>query len=140
VGVALGLLAALCQSVATLMLKPLMASGVDAVAASAARMSLALAAHGLLMATCWDGARAQAAIRWRDAGLIFMSAALTMALGMTLILEAMRLGQEGLVAVLSSVTPVLILPLLWVVYRRRPASAAWGGAVLAVAGTALILR
>jgi drug/metabolite transporter (DMT)-like permease len=140
VGVALGLLAALCQSVATLMLKPLMASGVDAVAASAVRMSLALAAHGLLMATGWGGARAQAPIRWRDAGLIFMSAAVAMALGMTLILQAMRLGQAGLVAVLSSVTPILILPLLWVVYRRRPAAAAWGGALLAVAGTAMILR
>jgi drug/metabolite transporter (DMT)-like permease len=140
VGVGLGLLAALCQSVATLMLKPLMASGVDAVAASAVRMSLALLAHGLLMASGWGGARAQAPIRWRDAGLTFMSAAVAMALGMTLILQAMRLGQAGLVAVLSSVTPILILPLLWVVYRRRPAAAAWGGAALAVAGTAMILR
>lgn len=38
-GVLLGLLAAVCQSVATLMIKPLMASGVDAVAASAVRTS-----------------------------------------------------------------------------------------------------
>ena len=42
-------------------------------------------------------------------------------------------------AVLSSVTPILILPLLWLVYRRRPALGAWLGAVLAVAGTAMIL-
>jgi drug/metabolite transporter (DMT)-like permease len=62
-----------------------------------------------------------------------------MALGMTLILQAMRHGQAGLVAVLSSVTPVLILPLLWLVYRRRPALGAWVGASFAVAGTALIL-
>lgn len=140
VGVGLGLLAALCQSVATLMLKPLMSSGVDAVAASAVRMSLALAAHGILLASGWSGARPKARLRWRDAGLIFLSAAVAMALGMTLILEAMRLGQAGLVAVLSSVTPVLILPLLWLVYRRRPAAGAWWGAVLAVTGTALILR
>jgi uncharacterized membrane protein len=57
-----------------------------------------------------------------------MSAAVAMALGMTLILQAMRHGQAGLVAVLSSVTPVLILPLLWLVYRRRPAMGAWVGA------------
>lgn len=139
VGVALGLLAALCQSVATLMLKPLMSTGMDAVAASAVRMTLALAAHGVLW-LLWRGARAQAPVRWIDAGLTFLSAAVAMALGMTLILKAMHLGQAGLVAVLSSVTPILILPLLWLVYRRRPAMGAWWGAALAVLGTVLVLR
>lgn len=138
VGVALGLLAALCQSVATLMLKPLMSTGMDAVAASAVRMTLALAAHGVLW-LLWRGAGAQAPVRWQDAGLTFLSAAVAMALGMTLILKAMHLGQAGLVAVLSSVTPILILPLLWLVYRRRPALGAWWGAALAVSGTVLIL-
>ena len=33
----------------------------------------------------------------------------------------------------------LILPVLWLVYRRRPAAGAWLGGLLAVAGTALIL-
>lgn len=139
VGVGLGLVAALCQSVATLMLKPLMATGIDAVSASAVRMSLALAAHGLLLASGWSGARAKAAVRIGDAVLIFLSAAVAMALGMTLILYAMRHGQAGLVAIFSSVTPVLLLPLLWAVYRRRPAAGAWVGAALAVGGTALIL-
>ncbi|MDM7941893.1 MAG: DMT family transporter [Hydrogenophaga sp.] len=140
IGIGLGLAAALCQSVATLMLKPLMSTGVDAVAASAARMTVALAAHTLLLVSGWSGARARVPLQWKDAGLIFVSAAVAMALGMTLILAAMRLGQAGLVAVLSSVTPILILPLLWLVYRRRPAAGAWLGAVLAVLGTALILR
>ena len=139
VGVGLGLLAALCQSVATLMLKPLMTSGIDAVAGSAMRMSMALVAHVLLLSSGWRGARVQAPMRWRDAGLTFASAAVAMALGMTLILEAMRHGQAGLVAILSSVTPILILPALWLVYRRRPAAGAWLGAGLAVVGTALLL-
>ena len=138
VGVGLGLLAALCQSVATLMLKPLMASGMDAVTASAMRMSVALLAHGVLW-FLWSGARARASLRWQDALLTFLSAAVAMALGMTLILHAMHEGQAGLVAVFSSVTPVLLLPLLWAVYRRSPAPGAWLGAALAVAGTALIL-
>mgnify|MGYP006194386307 CR=1 FL=1 len=138
-GVALGLLAALCQSVATLMLKPLMTTGIDAVAGSALRMTTALLAHGLLLATGWAGARAIAPMRLKDAALIFGSAAVAMALGMTLILQAMKHGQAGLVAVLSSVTPILILPLLWLIYRRRPAVGAWCGALLAVAGTAMIL-
>ena len=139
VGVALGLLAALCQSVATLMLKPLMSTGIDAVAASAVRMTLALAAHGLLLAAGWPAARARAPVRWKDAWLTFLSAAVAMALGMTLILQAMKHGQAGVVAILSSVTPIVVLPLLWLVYRRRPAWGAWVGAVLAVVGTGLIL-
>lgn len=139
VGVALGLVAALCQSVATLMLKPLMATGIDAVSASAVRMSLALVAHGVLFASGWPGARAKAGMRAGDALLVCLSAAVAMALGMTLILYAMRHGQAGLVAIFSSVTPVLVLPLLWWVYRRRPATGAWVGAALAVGGTALIL-
>jgi len=138
-GVALGLLAALCQSVATLMLKPLMSTGIDAVSASAVRMSAALVAHGLLLASGWSGAKGKAPLRVQDGLLIFLSAAVAMALGMTLILYAMRHGQAGLVAIFSSVTPVLLLPLLWVVYRRRPAAGAWLGAALAVAGTALVL-
>lgn len=138
VGLLLGLLAALCQSVATLMLKPLMASGIDAIAGSAMRMSTALAAHGLLL-LCWPRARAQQPPRWRDLAQVFGSAAIAMALGMTLILQAMKQGQAGVVAVLSSVTPIVVLPMLWLVYRRRPAWGAWAGAALAVAGVALIL-
>lgn len=140
VGVALGLLAALCQSVATLMLKPLMSTGIDAVAGSAMRMSTAFAAHALLWASGWRMARAQLPLRWREAAQVFGSAAVAMALGMTLILQAMKHGQAGLVAILSSVTPIVVLPLLWLAYRRRPAWGAWAGAALAVLGTALVLR
>jgi drug/metabolite transporter (DMT)-like permease len=63
-----------------------------------------------------------------------------MALGMTLILQALHTGQANLVGIFSSLTPILLLPLLWGVYRRRPAWGAWGGAVLAVVGAALILQ
>jgi drug/metabolite transporter (DMT)-like permease len=138
IGVALGLVAALCQSIATLMLKPLMASGIDAIAGSAMRMSTAFAAH-LLLWLVWHRARGQQPMRWRDAAQVFGSAAIAMALGMTLILQAMKDGQAGLVAILSSVTPIVVLPLLWLVYRRRPAWGAWAGAVLAVVGTGLVL-
>jgi drug/metabolite transporter (DMT)-like permease len=40
---------------------------------------------------------------------------------------------------LSATVPVLVLPLIWVRTRQRPATAAWAGAVLVVAGTAMIL-
>jgi drug/metabolite transporter (DMT)-like permease len=62
-----------------------------------------------------------------------------MALGMTLILAALRNGQANLVGILSSLTPVLLLPFLWLIYKRRPAVGAWLGAGMAVLGTALIM-
>ena len=139
IGIGLGLLSALGQSVATLMLKPLMQAGLDPVAASAVRMSSSMVAHLLLLLTGWRLVQATQSPRWVDLGYTFASAALGMTLGMTLILKALQHGSAGMVGMLSSVTPVMLLPLLWWVYRRRPAAGGWVGAVLTVTGCALIL-
>lgn len=138
-GVLLGVVAALCQSVGTLMLKPLMVKGIDPVAASAVRTSASFLAHLLLL---WSGlrlARVQQPLTRQTLWNTWASAAVAMALGMTLILAALRTGQANLVGILSSLTPVLLLPLLWLIYKRRPAMGAWMGAGMAVLGTALIV-
>ena len=62
-----------------------------------------------------------------------------MGLGMTLVLVALKNGDVGTVGILSSVSPVLLLPLLWLRLGRPPAPAAWLGAGLTVVGTGLIL-
>ena len=138
-GIALGLIAALGQAVATLMLKPLMGTGMDAIAASAVRVSAAFLAHALVWAGGMRLAQLQnplnASVLWNT----FASAVIAMALGMTLILAALRSGQANLVGVFSSVTPVMLLPLLWLAYGRRPAWGAWVGASLAVLGIGMIL-
>lgn len=138
-GVALGLLAALGQSVATLMIKPIMSTGIDAVSASAVRTTAAFAAHVVLL---WSGlglARVQQPLSAAVLLKTWASAAVAMALGMTLILAALRTGQANLVGIFSSLSPVLLLPLLWLIYRRRPAMWAWVGSAMAVLGSALIL-
>lgn len=112
IGIALALLSALCQAVSTLMLKPLMVEGLDAIAGSAVRMSTGFALHLLVWLLGLKVARSYLPLTWR----VFW-----------------------LVALFSSVSPVLILPMLWLVYRRRPAWGAWLGALLTVAGTALLL-
>ncbi|WP_336391107.1 DMT family transporter [Gallaecimonas xiamenensis] len=139
VGVALGVLSAFCQASATLMVKPVMATDIDAVSASAVRMSTALGAHLLLL---WSGARVARpiqAINWRILAMVALNGFLAMGVGMTLILIALRYGEVGLVAMLSSVSPVLILPLLWWVQKRPPAKGAWLGALATVLGTMLIV-
>lgn len=138
-GVALGLLAALCQAIATLMLKPLMETDIDAVAASAVRMSTAFVLHQLIFMLGFKVARAYLPLNKKVFLLVLANAALSMVLGMTLILQALKHGDAGMVAILSSVSPVLVLPLLWLVYKRSPAAGAWLGALLTVAGTVLIL-
>jgi len=140
VGVSLGLLAALCQSVATLMIKPMMAAGMDAIAASAVRTSASFLAHAALW---WAGAQVaqmQQRMTFKTAFHTWASATIAMGVGMTLILQALKTGPANLVGLFSSLSPVLLLPLLWVVYRRRPAVGAWCGAAMAVLGSALILR
>jgi drug/metabolite transporter (DMT)-like permease len=53
-------------------------------------------------------------------------------------MAALAVGDVGIVTTLSSTTPILILPMVWAIYRRMPSPLAWVGAGLAVAGTAMI--
>lgn len=139
-GVALALLAAICQAVATLMLKPLMLTNIDAIAASAVRMSTGFILHLAIFLLGFNIARSHLPLTRRIFWLVAINATLSMVLGMTFILEALKHGDAGMVAMLSSVSPVLVLPMLWLVYKRSPAWGAWVGALLTVVGTVLIIR
>lgn len=139
-GVALGLLAAVCQAISTLMLKPLMLTEIDAIAASAVRMSIGFVLHLLIFVLGFKVARSHLPITGRILWLVIINATLSMVLGMTFILQALKHGDAGMVAMLSSVSPVLVLPMLWLVYKRSPAWGAWVGALLTVLGTVLIIH
>ena len=139
VGVALVLLAALCQSVGSLIAKPVMAQQVDPIMASAVRVSVATAAHGVLLLAGFMAARAHQAPTARVLAQTGLNGFIAMGIGMTLVLLALEQGDVGMVAILSSVSPILVLPLLWLQLKRAPAPGAWLGAILTVVGTALIL-
>jgi drug/metabolite transporter (DMT)-like permease len=136
-GVALGLVTAFGQAVGSLLARPAMASGVEPFTAMALRSGLAaLVFVGL--AALPLGRAGRAPLRADTFGIAVASAFFGTALGMSLLMAALRGGQVGIVSTLSSVTPVLILPMLWVRTRERPPLLAWIGALLAVSGTALI--
>ena len=139
VGVGLGLVAALGQALGTLIVKPVMGPEVDPIAASAIRMMAGFGFHAALLVVGWKPARLAAAMTVRDWGLVSGSAFLSMVLGMTLILAALQYGSAGLVAMLSSISPILLLPLLWWKTRVPPTLGACAGAVLTVVGVVLIL-
>lgn len=138
-GVALALLAALCQAVGSLIAKPVMAQQVDPIMASAVRVTVATAAHAVLLLTGFQAARASQAPTLRVLAQTGLNGFIAMGIGMTLVLLALEKGDVGMVAILSSVSPILVLPLLWLQLKRAPAPGAWLGAVLTVVGTALIL-
>ena len=138
-GVLLGLLAALCQALGSLIAKPAMSVAIDPITASAVRVSAACLAHFILLWLGFPKARAKQAPTLHMLAQTALNGFIAMGVGMTLVLLALKDGDVGMVAILSSVSPVLVLPLLWLRLKRAPAIGAWLGAMLTVAGTALIL-
>jgi len=138
-GVALGLLAALCQAIGTLIAKPAMKADFDPLTAAAMRVTVATAAHFVLLGLGVKITRSQ---KPATLGVLFqtgLNGVIAMGLGMSLLLQALKQGDVGMVSILASVSPVLVLPLLWIHLRRSPAPGAWLGAVLTVLGTSCIL-
>ncbi|MCC4237753.1 DMT family transporter [Vibrio anguillarum] len=139
VGITLGLIAALCQALGGIIAKPVMQTGIDPIAASAIRMLTAFTAHCLLLATGAKLARATQAITLPIFTITAINGFLAMAVGMTLILYALREGNVGMVALLSSTTPIMLLPILWMYTKQRPNRFAWCGALFAVLGTGILV-
>ncbi|EOC1797487.1 DMT family transporter [Vibrio fluvialis] len=139
VGVGLGLTAAMCQALGGIIAKPVMQTAIDPVAASAIRMMTAFAAHSLLRASGARIARTTQPMNGKIFAITAVNGFLAMAVGMTLILYALREGNVGMVALLSSTTPIMLLPILWVYTKQRPNRFAWLGALVAVMGTGILV-
>ncbi|WP_087691303.1 MULTISPECIES: DMT family transporter [unclassified Pandoraea] len=138
VGVLIGLTAALCHSIGTLIAKPVMAAGVDPVGASAVRVGVS--ALGLTILAARRGRSIFSAFTPGTLALTALSGFVGVAVGMTLLLYGMGHGNTGVIATLSATTPVMVLPLLWIRTRQRPAAGAWVGALIASAGVAMIFN
>jgi drug/metabolite transporter (DMT)-like permease len=139
-GVIMALFAAVCQAVSIIIVRPVLASGVDAVAASALRVGTAAVFLSSLLVLRPLQNQPTAPLTWKLLGQVALSGLVGMALGMTFLLLALAHGPAGLVSTLSATSPILILPVLWVVTRERPAAGAWVGAALAVAGAGCIFN
>lgn len=137
-GVALGLLAALGQASGSLIARPAMAAGLDPMVASLVRVVVAVLCLGTLTRLPLGAARPLGRLSGRGAAQIAASGLLAMVIGMTLLLFALQGGKVGIVSTLSALSPVLILPVLWIVTGERPPAASWLGALVAVTGMALI--
>ena len=138
VGILLGLLAALGQSVGSLIIAPLLSTGVDPIAVGSLRIGVAALSLQVLLFLPYDEVRAEQPINMPIAGIVFLSGVFGMAIGTSLILFALSGGEVGIVSTLSATTPALLLPLIWIITKQRPVFLAWCGAALVVFGCALI--
>lgn len=140
-GVSLALLAALGQATGALIAKPALGGdlGFDPIAASAVRVTAAVSALWVWRFINPRVAGAQSPLTWTLLKQTAFSSWVGMGVGMGLLLWALRDGPVGSVGVLSGLSPVLILPMLWWKFGRSPAAGAWVGAVVAVVGTGLVV-
>ena len=135
-GIALGVITALGQATGSLLARPAMASGVEPFAAMTIRAGLG--AGFFLLLALFPFGRASQRLAPKDGVVVAISAFVGLFIGMSLLMAALARGDVGIVSTLSSTTPILILPMIWVVNRKAPGLWAWVGAALAVAGTAVL--
>jgi drug/metabolite transporter (DMT)-like permease len=135
------LLGALGQAIGAIMVKPVFEAGAATWAVSASRVLIATPILWLLARPldAVTGSTESAPLTPKLWWQLLVSSLLGMVIGMTLLLEAINTGDVGVATILSSTTPIMMLPLLWIATRERPAAGAWAGAALAVVGTALLV-
>jgi len=137
--VGLGLLAAVCQAFGVIFIRPVMAAGVDPVAATVARVAVAAVVFWLTYP--FDpNRRSLPLFPGRDLVLLIsLNGLFGLGVGAALLLAALETGGVATVTILSSTSPVLILPFIWARTGMRPAAGAWLGALLVVICTALLV-
>lgn len=139
-GAAMCLVAALGQAVGSIIAKPVMAAGADPVAAAAVRVTAAALMMTAIAVVREGRIGFGPALTRRILAQVVANGAIGIGFGMTLLLVGLAHGDAGVVATLSALSPVLILPMLWAWTRQRPGIGAWAGAAVAVAGVALIVN
>lgn len=137
-GMVAGFGAALCQSLGALLIVGLLKDDQDPVFATMIRVWIAVAF--LFLCLFWPkfsgGFARYQALNLRLVGHIAASGLVGMAIGMSLYLMSISWAPMGFATILSATTPIIVLPLLWMMTRERPATRSLWAAVVVVAGTA----
>ncbi len=137
-GVGMGLLAALGHAVGALFARPVMEAGVDPIMATLIRVGVSVVGYFLLLFLPYREVRGKESFGWEGVSVVLLSGFVGMVMGASLYVYALGGAEAGIVATLASMTPVLVLPFLWIRNGYPPAPPAWLGAAMAVAGAAMI--
>lgn len=137
--VSLGVVAAACHGIGVIVLKPMMLDGVAPIATSFLRTGAAavlVCAIGLFPIKAIE---ARAEIDRKLLAKTVVPGVLGYVLAVSLLLYALSEHSAGIVSVLGATAPVLMLPMLWAFRRNAPTPAAWFGAMITTAGSAILL-
>ncbi len=137
--IALGVTATALQGLGFLVMKPAMLAGTEPLAASAIR--LLGAAFIISVFALWPARilRSRARVTPHLLGRTILPGFIGYGVSSSLLLYAFANIDAGIAAVLGSLSPVLVLPILWVKEGQAPRPLACAGALFAVLGTAIIL-
>lgn len=137
--IVLGVTATAFQGFGFLVMKPVMLAGTEPIAVSAIRLLGAGMLISLIALWPAKSFRAQTQLSpyllWRT----ILPGFIGYGISSSLLLYAFANLDAGIAAVLGSLSPVLVLPLLWLKEGHRPRFQAGAGALLSVAGTAVIV-
>ena len=137
-GVSLGIGAALCQAIGLIMMKPILTMGADPIASAALRTAISFVFLAFTFFLNYKIFNTKTNLSVKIVCQSILSGFLGMALGMSLLLIALKYADAGIVATLSSTSPIMILFLIWLLTKKIPTIGAWIGTVLAIIGSGLI--
>ncbi len=136
--ITLGILATLCQGFGFLSMKPALMAGTDPIAASALRLTGAALLISLIALWPLEVFRPKCQTTPGLLARTVLPGFIGYAVSSSLLLYAFANTDAGIAAILGSLAPVLVLPILWVKEGRPPRPQALLGAAIVVAGTSTI--
>ena len=137
-GVIFGISAALCQAIGLIMMKPILTLGADPIASASLRTLISCIFLSFTFFINYEIFNTKTSLSLKIIGQSILSGFLGMALGMSLLLIALKFADAGIVATLSSTSPIMILFLIWLLTKKIPTIGAWIGTILAIVGSGLI--
>jgi len=138
IGIGMGLLSALGQSIGAIIIKPVLDAGAHPMAVSALRVGVSAAFLSILY--YFNRGTGNPPISIQQHLLSTLNGVLAIGIGVSLLLYAFSIGDVGIASILSSTQAVMMLPVIWWKTRQRPAAGAWFGALLVVIGMAVIFN
>jgi len=138
-GVALGVVASACQAVGSIMIKQA-DDGLSALDVSIVRLCAGTAGLGLQVAVERKGAEVRRMLEDRRlGGTIILATFVGTYLGIWLSVYGLQNAYAGVAATLQSTSPLFVLPLAVFVLKERISARAIFGAIVAVAGVAVLV-
>ena len=120
------------------MMKPILNLGADPIASATVRTVTSCVLLSLTFFLNFEIFKAKRSLTIKIVLQSILSGFLGMALGMSLLLIALQKADAGIVATLSSTSPIIVLFLIWMLTNKLPTIGAWLGTMVAIFGTSLI--